>query len=314
MKAIILTREGDKPGHLEFAELPIPAIKADEVLVRVHAIDINPVDNKTLEGKGQYANIRSDDPMILGWDASGIIEATGKAVTRFQKGDPVFGLLNFPGHGRTYAQYVAAPASQIALKPGNIDHETAVASTLSALMAWQAIKEAGIKAGERVLIQGVAGGVGFFALRIAKSLGAHVIGTAMAQEEAMLRENGLDEFIDFQTTDFERVTRDIDFVFDTIGGHSVIKAFNILKPGGRLITIPSGVGDEWKTVAAERGINAKFLFVHSSGEDLAAIAELLEKGEIHPNIAHRFQMADIPRIHELMSARKIVGKIVVTID
>jgi NADPH:quinone reductase-like Zn-dependent oxidoreductase len=313
MKAIILTREGNQPGRLAAAELPIPQIKAAEVLIRTRAIDINPVDNKTLQGKGQFSNISKDDPMILGWDVSGVVEQTGEAVTEFRRGDAVFGLVNFPGHGRTYAEYVAAPAAQLALKPDNVDDATAVASTLSALMAYQAIRDAGIESGERVLIQGVAGGVGFFALRIAKSIGAYVIGTAMASEEQMLRENGLDEFIDFQTTDFETACHDLDFIFDTLGGKSVIKAFNILKPSGRLITIPSGSGEEWKAVAAERGINAKFLFVHSSGEDMAAVAELLRTGVIRPNIAHRFGMEDIIHIHELMSAGKIVGKIVVRI-
>ena len=313
MKAIILTHDGDKPGELRLAELPIPGIQADEVLIRVHAIDINPVDNKTLQGKGQYTNIRHDDPMILGWDASGTVEEIGAGVGQFKKGDAVFGLINFPGHGRTYAEYVAAPAAQLAFKPDNVDDETAVATTLSALMAYQAIREAEVKPGERVLIQGVAGGVGFFALCIAKSLGAYVIGTAMAQEEQMLKKHGLDEFINFQTTDFEKATRDLDFVFDTLGGKSVIKAFNVLKPTGRLITIPSGAGDDWKAVAAARGINARFLFVHSSGEDMAAVAVLLRQGVIRPNIAHRFAFDDIPHIHELMSTGKIVGKIVVNL-
>lgn len=313
MKAIILTHDGEKIGGLQAAELPIPQIKDDEILIKVRAIDINPVDNKTLQGKGQFNNIKTDDPIILGWDASGVVDAVGNDVTDFKIGDHVFGLINFPGHGKTYAEYVAAPASQMALKPDNVDDETAVATTLSALMAYQAIHKANIKEGERVLIQGVAGGVGFFALRIAKSLGAYVVGTAMAKEEGFLKANGLDELIDFQTTDFEHATKNIDFVLDTLGGKNILKAFNILSPKGRLITIPSGVGDDWKSVAEERGIDAQFLFVHSSGEDMAAIADLLRLGVLKPNIAHRFKMTDIIHIHELMSAGKIFGKIVVTI-
>ena len=128
----------------------------------------------------------------------------------------------------------------------------------------------------------------------------------------MLMKSGLDEFIDFQTTDFEQVTHDLDFVFDTLGGKSVIKAFNVMKAAGRLITIPSGMGEEWKEVAAARGIDARFLFVHSSGDDMAAVAALLKEGVIRPNIAHRFAFQDIPHIHELMSAGKIAGKIVVS--
>ena len=312
MKAVILKIENNKIGGLQFTELPVPSIKDDEVLIRVLAIDINPVDNKTLHGEGQFDNIKKDNPVIPGWDASGIIEAAGSKVTKFKTGDHVFGLLNFPGHGKTYAQYVSAPASHIALKPDNIDDETAAASSLSALMAYQALKEANIKPGERVFIQGVAGGVGFFALQIAKYMGAYVIGTAMAREEVFLRENGLDEFINFQTTDFEKATNNIDFVLDTLGGKNVVKAFHVLSPSGRVITIPSGVDDEWKVTAKEHGINAQFLFVHSSGEDMAVIADLLERGIIKPNIAHRFQMNDIIHVHELMSARKISGKIVIT--
>jgi NADPH:quinone reductase-like Zn-dependent oxidoreductase len=314
MKAIILTHHNDQIGGLEFAELPIPEISDNEILIKVNAIDINPVDNKTLGGKGQYNNIKAADPIILGWDVSGIITKTGKNVSNFKIGDHVFGLLNFPGHGRAYAEYVAADPSQVALKPANIDDETAAATTLSALMAYQALMEANLKPGERVLIQGVAGGVGFFALQIAKHLGAYVIGTATAAEGQFLKDHGLDELIDFQTTDFEQAATAIDFVLDTLGGQNTVKAFNILSPNGRVITIPSGVGDSWKTVAMQRHINAQFLFVHSSGSDMKALADLLEKNVIRPNIAHRFKMEDIIEIHQKMSAGKIWGKIVVSFN
>lgn len=314
MKAIILKHQGDKIEGLAPAEIPVPDISESQVLVKVHAIDINPVDNKTLQGEGQFGNIKNDDPIILGWDVSGVVVAVGHGVSAFKAGDPVFGLLNFPGHGRAYAEYVAAEASQLALKPANVDDGMAAASTLSALMAYQAIKKANIKPGERVLIQGVAGGVGFIALQIAKSLGAYVIGTAMGKEEVFLKQNGLDEMINFETTDFEHATSNIDFVFDTLGGKNVIKAFTILSPNGRLITIPSGAGEEWKEVARERGIDASFLFVHSSGEDMQALAKLLERGVIKPNIAHRFKMEDIVSIHEQMTAHKLFGKIVVLFE
>lgn len=314
MKAIILTHNNDEIGGLEFADLPIPEINDNEVLIKVNAIDINPVDNKTLSGKGQFNNIKAANPIILGWDVSGVITGIGKNVTSFKTGDHVFGLLNFPGHGKTYAEYVAADPTQLALKPENIDDETAAATTLSALMAYQALMEANLKPGERVLIQGAAGGVGFFALQIAKHLGAYVIGTATAADAEFLKNHGLDELIDFKTTDFEQATSNIDFVLDTLGGQSTLKAFNILSPNGRVITIPSGVGDSWKTVATQRHINAQFLFVHSSGTDMKALAELLKKNVIRPNIAHRFKMEDIIAIHEKMSTGKIWGKIVVSFN
>ncbi|MHA4740326.1 NADP-dependent oxidoreductase [Dyadobacter sp. MSC1_007] len=314
MKAIVLKREGDQIKGLITADIPIPVISDNDVLIKVNAIDINPVDNKTLHGNGQFDNVKNDEIIILGWDVSGVISEVGKDVVRFKAGDAVFGLLNFPGHGKTYAQYVAADPAQLAIKPANVDDETAAATTMSALMAYQAIREARIKPGERVLIQGVAGGVGFFALQIAKQLGAYVIGTAAGKHEEFLRENGLDEMINFQTADFELATSNIDFIFDTLGGKSVIKGFNILNPNGRLITIPSGQGEEWKELAKEHGVNAQFLFVHSSGEDMQALAALLEQGIIKPNIAHRFKFDDIADIHERMSTGKISGKIVVSFN
>lgn len=310
MKAIILKQVNE----LELAEIPVPEIKAGEVLVKVKAIDVNPVDNKTLQGKGQYAVIKDNNPVILGWDISGEVTEVGAGVTQFKKGDAVFGMVNFPGHGKAYAAYVAAPAAHLALKPANVSHEEAVATTLSALTAYQAIRTANVQAGERVFIQGVAGGVGFFALQIAKRLGAYVIGTAAAKDAAIVQAAGLDELIDYKTQAFEKATGNIDFVFDTLGGDAAIKAFDILRPGGRLITIPSGKGEDWKTVAAERGINAAHFRVHSSGEDMQVLAGWLQDGSLKPNIARQFRFSELIQVHALMSAGKLNGKLVVSYE
>ncbi len=313
MKAYILT--GNKPPfELTAAELPVPVIQPTELLVQTKAIDINPVDAKTIQGAGQYANMGTDDPKIPGWGLSGIVVKTGSEVTGFQEGDEVFGLVNFPGHGKTYAEYVAVPASEVAKKPTVISHEIAAATTLSALMAWQAIQQAAIKPGERVLIQGVAGGVGFPAFQLAKAAGAYVIGTAAPKDIPQLMSAGLDEAIDFTTTDFEKAVNNIDFVLDTLGGESTIKAMNILSSTGRLITIPSGKGDEWKKVAAEKNINAFFLFVHSSGSDMKALAEALQQGSLRPNIARINTFAEIPSLLRQMMEGKLFGKSVVRID
>lgn len=312
MEAYILTGL-NSADYLIRSNEPVPDLRPGEVLIRTKSIDINPVDSKTLQGKGQYSNIKTDLPVILGWGLSGTVEVCAADVTSLVPGDEVFGLVNFPGHGRAYATYVAAPAEQLAVKPRNIDFPTAAGLTLSALMALQALEKAAIKPGERVLIQGIAGGVGFPALQIAKSLGAYVIGTALPSDIARMKSFGADELVDFTTTDFSKVLSDVDFVLDTLGGESLIKAFDILSAKGRIITIPSNAGDEWKTIAAERGIKADFLFVHSSGEDMKQIARLAGEGKLVPNIAHQFDFGEIPKIHELMLDRKINGKIVVNV-
>jgi NADPH:quinone reductase-like Zn-dependent oxidoreductase len=309
MKAIVLK----DINILEDVILPVPVIKADEVLIRVTAIAINPVDSKTLRGKGQYERIKNDGPVILGWDVSGEVTETGAEAGQFKAGDEVFGMINFPGHGKTYAEFVAAPAQHLALKPSSISHEEAAATTLSALTAYQALQRADIKPGDRVFIQGAAGGVGYFAVQIAHHLGAYVIGTAKTEDKELLEKAGLNELIDYKTTAFEKATDHIDVVLDTLGGENAIKALSVLKSGGHLITLPSGAGEDWKPVAQEKGIHAEHYSVHSSGEDMKVLADWLAKGIIRPNIAHRFQWKDIIHIHELMLAGKISGKIIVSL-
>lgn len=313
MKAYIVTGTGTAAA-LQLADIPVPVIGPEEVLVKTMAIDINPVDSKTLQGAGQYNNIKNDPPLILGWGLSGVVVQAGNAVHGFHTGDEVFGLVNFPGHGKTYAEYVAVPAAHIARKPAGVAHTTAAATTLSALMAYQAMREARIRPGEKVLVQGVAGGVGFPAFQMAKDLGAYVVGTAATRDIPWLLQQGLDEAIDYTTTDFETATGNIDFVLDTLGGKNVIKAFNILSAQGRLITIPSGAGDEWKAVAQQRKVNATFLFVHSSGQDMQVLAQWLAEGKLNPRIAHLFRFADIPLIHRQMLEKRLSGKTVVSME
>jgi NADPH:quinone reductase-like Zn-dependent oxidoreductase len=264
-----------------------------------------------LNGKGQYGRIKNDAPVILGWDLSGEVVAVGSGVNTFKKGDDVFGMINFPGHGKTYAEYVACPAEHLARKPLQVSHETAAATTLSALTAYQLLKQFAVKPRSRVLVQGAAGGVGYIAVQIARHLGAYVIGTARAKDRKLLTAAGLDELIDFETQDFRKTTGHIDMVLDTLGGDAVEKAFEILNPNGTLVTIPSGAGDSWKRVAEEKGINASSFMVQSSGKDMMVLADWLEKGIIKPHIAHTLQFDEIPDIHEMMEAKKISGKIVV---
>jgi NADPH:quinone reductase-like Zn-dependent oxidoreductase len=203
MKAIVLT----EPGGIEnlvSKNLPVPQPKPSEVLIEVHAISINPVDIKTRKGGALYAKLKQDEPVILGWDVSGVVTSVGSDVQKFKVGDAVFGMINFPGHGKAYSEFVTAPVDHLALKPGNCTHEHAAATCLAALTAWQVlVHEARIQKGQHLLMHAAAGGVGHFAIQIAKHFGAKVSGTASAVNADYLKSLGVDLVIDYTKERFE---------------------------------------------------------------------------------------------------------------
>lgn len=312
MKAIVLAGFGGV-DHLTLTEIPTPAIAENEVLIQVKAISINPVDVKTRAGKGVYGRLKDIDPIILGWDISGVITNVGSRVTEFKVGDEVFGMVNFPGHGQAYAEYVAAPAAHLALKPANISHEEAAAATLAALTAWQGMQSQGaIRPGQQVLIHAAAGGVGHFAVQIAKHWGAHVIGTSSAANRDFVLSLGADEHIDYQSQKLEEATADVDFVFDTIGGDNIDKSLPIIKPGGIIISIPSGKNDQVTEKAAAQGINGFPFMVSSNGADMKTLADLLEIGTIKAHVFKTFSFDQIADAHLQVETGKTVGKVVVT--
>jgi len=312
MKAIILKGFGGA-DQLSAVDLPIPVPGQDEVLVKVHAISINPVDIKTREGKGVAGRIKDEQPIILGWDISGVITAVGSDVRDFKPGDEVFGMVNFPGHGRAYAEYVAAPAAHLALKPANITHQQAAAATLAALTAYQALyKKAPVQKGQRILVQAAAGGVGHFMVQFAKHLGAHVTGTSSAANKDFILGLGADEHVDYKSGPFEDVVKDIDLVIDCVGGVIAERSIDVVKPAGTLISIPSGLGPEITEKARKRDINAFFFLVQSSGEDMKAIADLLEKGIIKPYVNH-FDFSQLDVAHQQQETGSTRGKIVLTV-
>lgn len=312
MKAIIL-KEFGSAEQLQVHELQIPIIKEQEVLVQVRAISINPVDIKTRDGKGVAGKIKGENPIILGWDISGIV--TKSKSEQFNAGDEVFGMVNFPGHGKAYAQYVAAPANQLALKPNNISHIDAAAATLTALTAWQAlVTNAKIKAGDRVLIHAAAGGVGNYAVQIAKHLGAYVIGTSSAAKRDFVLSLGADEHIDYTAGPFEKVTGDLDFVLDTIGGENIDRSLKIIKRGGCLISIPSGLNETVTEKAKTLDINGYFILVQSNGNDMKQIARLLGNGGIKSHVSQTFDFERMADAHRAIETGKTQGKIVVTIN
>ncbi len=312
MKAIVLKDFGSA-DNLEVEEIQLPAIKDKEVLIEVKAISINPVDVKTRAGKGAAARIKDDKPMILGWDVSGIITQTGSSVSNFKIGDEVFGMLNFPGHGKAYAEYVAVPVNQLAIKPKNISFEEAAAATLAALTAWEVIEALNIQPGERFLVHAAAGGVGHFAVQIAKHFGAYVIGTASAANKDFVLSIGADEFVDYKAQPLDEVLSNIDKVLDTIGGENIDLSLQLMKPGGAILSLPSGKNEDVQEKAEAKGIKGIRLLVHSSGENQQKIAALMEQGIIKSHVSKVFSFDEIKAAHLQIESGRTVGKIVIKV-
>lgn len=310
MKAIVLKEPGTT-DQLEISEISIPVIQAGEVLVEVKVISINPIDIKTRKGKGRYEILKVENPIILGWDISGIVKESKSDL--FKVGDEVFGMVNFPGHGKAYAEYVAAPAEHLSLKPKNITYEEAAGATLAALTAWQAIVKAGVKKGDRVLIHAAAGGVGHFAVQMAKHLEAYVVGTSSGKNKDFVLSMGADEHIDYTANPFETQVKNIDFVLDTMGGDHIDRSLEIMNPGGTLISIPSALNGGVEEKSKAKGVNGYATFVQSSGEDMKTIAGLLEKGSLKSHISETYAFDQMAAAHHQIESGRTVGKIVVTL-
>lgn len=316
MKAIILQAFGSV-DNMKMQDIPIPIIKDNEVLVKIKAISINPVDVKTRSAAIPVDYLKSYDPVILGWDISGEIIEIGTDVENFKIGDEIFGMVNFPGHGKAYAEYVVAPASQLAIKPKNISYEEAAGATLACLTAWQALTKNGYvaKAGDKVLIHAASGGVGHYAVQIAKHLGAYVIGTSSAANKDFVLSLGADRHIDYRKDQFEQVVSNIDFVLETITeNNNFIRSLEVLKPAGTIVNLNSGLTDEDEKRGKEKGLNVRpFMIVESDGEDMKKIAELLEKGIVKSHISHTFRFDQMAQAHLLIESGRTIGKIVVTL-
>lgn len=320
MQAITLKAPGGVE-QLVITDLPVPAIKDDEVLVQVKAISINPVDTK-VRSRGPLFQIvlqlqEGERPVILGWDISGVVVETGAAVTSFKKGDEVFGMVNFPGHGKAYTEYVAAPAAHLALKPSNITHEESAAATLAALTAWQAmVTYAGIKAGDKVLIHAAAGGVGHYAIQIARQLGAYVIGTSSAANKDFVLQLGAHEHIDYKKHRFEEVVQDAELVVDSVeeDGH-LERSLQAVRPGGTLVSL-NVFFDKNLPLAVEaktKGVFTHRLEVLSNGTDMQNIAGWLEQGRLRSHVAHSFPFREMAAAHRQIESGSTIGKVVLTL-
>ena len=315
MKTIII-KEAGGIDNLIHSEVSKPIIKENEVLVKVKAISINPVDVKARANENMLNWIYGDlRPIVLGWDISGEILEKGTLVNDFHINDEVFGMVNFIGNGSAYAEYVAVPADQLALKPQNITHEEAAAATLAALTAWQVLVErAKIKEGDKVLIHAASGGVGHYAVQIAKYFGAYVIGTSSAENKNFVLSLGADEHIDYKNESLSDCINTVDIVLDTISGDVLLQSIDIVKEKGIIITIPSPeFSAEASQKAKDRNIELEFLMVKSSGANMRGIASLLRSDKIKSTVSKTFSFDEMGMAHLQVETGRTVGKIVVVL-
>jgi len=314
MKAYVLNVAGGVE-NLILSGIEKPEIRADEVLVQTKAISINPVDVKVRPVDEVLTMIleTEDRPVILGWDIAGIVVEVGKEVSGFVVGDKVFGMVNFPGQGRAYAEYVASPASHLAIMPENATFEEAAATTLAALTALQVLRGRVTK-GDRILIHAGSGGVGHFAIQIAKGLGAHVISTSSAKNRDFIMSLGANEHIDYREQKFEEILLDIDFVLDGMGGEVLENSLKVVKYGGKIVSLPTfEFPANLQTEAGLRNIKLEFVLVKSSGEDMNILSAMIEAGELKPHVSKTFPFENLADAHLQIESGRTVGKIVVTV-
>jgi NADPH:quinone reductase-like Zn-dependent oxidoreductase len=298
------------PEVLELAEVPRPAPGPTEVLVRVRAAGVNPVDWKT-RARGAFLG---DPPFTVGWDVAGVVEETGRGVTRFQPGDRVFGMPRFPHEAAAYAEYVTSPSRQLALIPDGLGDIEAGALPLAGLTAWQSLVEtADVQPDQRVLILGAAGGVGHVAVQIAKARRAYVIGTARAAKHSFLAELGADEAIDYTSDAVEERVRDVDVVLDLVGGESSHGALPTLRNSGIIVVVPSSAGLESLLELAGGRVRVTGILVEPDRMGLEAIAELAASGALRAHVERTFPLEDAGRAHEVGERGRTQGKLVLTV-
>ncbi|EIJ37576.1 Zn-dependent oxidoreductase, NADPH:quinone reductase [Galbibacter orientalis DSM 19592] len=309
MRAIILSKNGNL-NQLTYTELSLPSLNEGEVLVQTKAIGINPIDLKTKNSKGIYSKLQGENPLILGWELSGVV--TQSRSEKFAEGEEVFGLINFPGHGRTYAEYVACPATDLAKKPSNCSHFEAAGTSLAALTAYQSLVHlGGLKSEQKILIHAASGGVGHFAVQIAKHLGAYVAGTSSEKNKEFVLGLGADKHLDYKTDELEKEHKDYDIVLDTIGGNTIDRSIPLLKKGGILISIPSGKNDAVEEKADQNGIKGLKFTVQSDENDMNVIASFLQQEILKPHISKIVEFDAMEDAHAQIASGHTVGKVIV---
>ena len=294
--------------RLEEVERPEPYY--GEVLVRVHAASLNPVDPAARE-IGLYVG---QPPFTLGWDVSGVVEQVGIGVARFRVGDEVYGMPRFPHEAGAHAEYVTAPSRHFDHKPAGLSHVEAAAIPLTGLTAWQAlIEHARLEAGQTVLVHAAAGGIGHLAVQIAKSVGARIIGTASAVNHDFVRGLGADEVIDYRSVDFTDVVKDVDVALSTLPGDVAERSVSVVRDGGVLAQLHLSTRGRAFPEAVERGIDTRFMLVEPDLVGLRALSGLVEAGRLRVHVARTFRFEEFREAHAAMEAGGFAGKIVLRV-
>lgn len=323
MRIITQTTVGG-PGVLEVAEVARPEPGYGQVLIKVGAAGVNPVDLVVRAGAYRPRDVADADevrfdpgfffgepPFTVGWDVAGVVESVGLGISAFQPGDEVFGMPAFPSAANAYADYVLASPNEIVGTPSGLTTEHAGAFPLVALTAWQALVGiADVGPGDRVLIHAAAGGVGHVAMQIAKARGAYVIGTASAAKHDFVRRLGADEVIDYRATDFATAVEPVDVVFELVGGDYAERSARALKPGGLLIGAVGVYLGITPQRAQQLGVRLAVVSVRPSAPDLHELVKLVEAGQLTVHVEHAVPLDEAAKAHGLIEDGHVTGKIV----
>jgi NADPH:quinone reductase-like Zn-dependent oxidoreductase len=305
MKAIVVHQYGG-PEVLKYEDAPRPEPKEDQVLIQVMAAGVNPVDVGIREGRFGGGKL----PLIPGMDVSGVVEKVGSKITKVKTGEAVYAYLSFKEQGG-YAEFAVAEEDEIALKPRSIDFEKAAAVPLAATTAWQALVDrAGLSAGQTVLIHGGSGGVGTFAVQIAKARGARVIATASTANQDLLKQLGVDQPIDYTTTKFEDVVKDVDVVLNAVRGDSLARSYGVVKKGGIIVSI---TGPPDPAELEKHGIRGTSMMAHPDAKVLEELSKLIDSKKITPIVSAVLPLADAAKAHEQIASQHTRGKIVLKV-
>jgi NADPH:quinone reductase-like Zn-dependent oxidoreductase len=309
MRAVIQETFGG-PDVLKVVDRPSPAALPTELVVRVKAIGLNPVEAYIRSGAFP---LLGQPPFILGWDISGVVESVVPGTNRFAVGDEVYGMPLFPRAANAYAEQVAAPSRQLARKPRGIDHAHAAALPLAGLTAWQSLVDVGaIKSGDRVLVHAAGGGVGHIAVQIAKARGAHVVATASTEKRAFVEQLGADQVIDYRREDFSAVVRDVDVVLETVGGDYPERSLKTLRPGGLLVTLVDRLNAALAAKVTQAGFRFAGISVEPDHQGLEELTRLIEDGKLNVHVERTFPLEKVAQAHEFLATNP-KGKVVLTV-
>lgn len=308
MKAVRIHDYGTS-DVLTIENIPIPEIKEDDVLIKIFATSVNPVDWKVREGLVRWRNLHQL-PLTLGWDVSGVVDKIGSKAQKFKIGDEVYSRPSIDRNG-SYAEYIAVRETEVALKPKTITHEEAASIPLVGLTVWESlVTTANIQAGQKVLIHAAAGGVGSMAVQIARIYGCYVIGTASEGNIDFVKNLGAHEVIDYRNQDFTQLIKDVDVVLDTVGGTTQENSWKVLREGGMLMSIINKPSDE---IANQYKARSGYIFVQSNGTILETLAHLIDTGKLKPVVGSVFSLDEIKQAQELSQSKRAKGKIVIKV-